>query len=79
MEGKKEKAGDEMAVLLWSYAACVKLGIPPEIVFHKDGYKGDADWLALNFSNKTYIGLPLLKWMGMTGDEFPVMLKWLRD
>lgn len=75
----KDKEGDEMAVLLWTYAACVKLGIVPEIVFHKDGYKGSADWLVENFTNKVYIGLPLLKWMGMTNDNFPEMIKWLRD
>lgn len=79
-----DKSGDEMAVILWSYAACIELGISPEIVFHKDGYKGEADWLLENFNNKVYIGLPLLAWMGMTSKEsgidgFPKMIKWLRD
>ena len=77
--GNKEKEGDEMAVLLWTYAACVKLNIPPEIVFHKDGYKGSSNWLVENFNNKIYVGLPLIKWMGMTNDDFPEMIKWLRD
>lgn len=74
------KGGDEFAVMLWSYAACKKLKIDPAIVFHKNGYKGDSQWLIDNYDKGTYIGLPLLVWMGMTGkDGFPVMLKWLRD
>ncbi len=76
---KPEKNGDELAVILWTYAACIKMNLPPEIVFHKTGYKGDSEWLLENFKNETFIGLPLLKWMGMTTDEFPIMVKWLRD
>jgi hypothetical protein len=59
----KENAGEEIATLLWSYLAAHEAGIPPEIVFHPDGYKGDSEWLLDNFNKKTYIGLPLLTWM----------------
>jgi len=79
-----EKAGEEMAVLLWSYAAARAIGIDPEIVFHKDGYKGESEWILNNFSSGNYLGLPLLVWMGLAKDQFqqdgfPNMLKWLRD
>ncbi|MBY0572699.1 MAG: hypothetical protein K2P84_03370 [Undibacterium sp.] len=84
MDEQPDKAGEEMAAMLWSYAACIELGIAPEIVFHKDGYKGEGAWLLENYANKIFIGLPLLIWMGMTAKEselngFPRMSKWLRD
>ena len=80
IENNTEKAGDEMAVLLWSFAAAKQIGLPTEIVFHEDGYKGEAKWLAEQFENGNYIGLPLLQWMGL-GDEnsFPKMKRWLRE
>ncbi len=76
------KAGDEMAVLLWSFAAAQKIGLTSEIVFHENGYKGDAVWLKEQFEGGNYIGLPLLQWMGFTDVEgpyaFPKMKIWLR-
>ncbi len=79
----------ELGAILWSYAALKHLNLPPEFVFHKDGYKGDADWLIEQFEAGTFIGLPLLQWMGLAYDAnnaaklnvkpFPFMLKWLRD
>ena len=77
------KAGEEMAVLLWTWAAIQKIGIPPEVVFHEHGYKDQSDWLIENFSEGKYEGLPLLVWMGMTetptaGKGFPQMKEWLR-
>lgn len=81
--------GDEMAAILWSYAAAIHLNIPPELVFHPDGYKKDSEWLIENFGKEVYIGLPLLEWFGMAyGKEraakegvaaFPVMQFWLRE
>lgn len=76
--------GEEMCVLLWSYAACLHLSIPPEFVFHAEGYKGESEWLLTNFRSGTYIGLPLLVWMGMASNPdgqngFPQMRKWLRE
>jgi len=84
MDGRPGKEGEELAAMLWSYAACLHLKINPEIVFHKDGYKGDSEWILNNYKNKTFIGLPLLVWMGMTSaqndvNDFPCMTKWLRD
>lgn len=83
-DGYPEKQGDELAVLLWTFAACQHIGIPAEVVFHPDGYNGDSQWLLDTFANKTYIGLPLLVWMGMTKEAtvdggFPAMTTWLRQ
>ncbi len=83
IENDEDKAGEEMAVLLWSFAALKKLDLATEIVFHDEGYKGEAAWLREQFENKNYIGLPLLQWMGLTTVEgehpFPNMKMWLRE
>jgi hypothetical protein len=76
--------GEEIVAMLWSYAACLKIGLPPEVVFHPNGYKGDSEWILTNYQEGTFIGLPLLQWMGLCAPQgkepaFPVMLKWLRD
>lgn len=81
--------GEEIAAVLWSYAAALHLGVPLEVVFHDNGYKNDSAWLIDNFNRGQYIGLPLLQWMGLCVDEqqaalhkiraFPHMQKWLRD
>ena len=83
VENNSEKAGEEMAVLLWSFAAARKIGLPAEIVFHEDGYKGEAKWLTEQFESEKYIGLPLLQLMNLTDFEgenaFPQMKTWLRE
>ena len=72
--------GDEIVTMLWSYAACQAIGIPPEIVFHPDGYRGSSDWILDNFRQVIYPGLPLLVWMGLTTTTgFPTMTRWLRE
>lgn len=83
-ETDPKKNGDEIAVLLWSYAACLHIDLPPEVVFHPDGYKGESEWIINNFQSGSYVGLPLLVWMGLAYDSshpagFPQMIKWLRD
>lgn len=77
--------GDEIASILWSYAALTHIGISPEVVFHPHGYKEQSDWFIREFQNENYIGLPLLEWMGFCHAKekdgmkpFPHMLKWLR-
>ena len=76
---RPDKTGDELAVLLWTYAACHYLDLPLEVVFHRGGYKGQSPWLIDTFSRQVYVGLPLLVWMGMTqADRFPLMTHWLR-
>lgn len=78
------KEGEEIAAILWSYAAAQHINIPIELVFHENGYKGDSSWLITQFAHKNYIGLPLLQWMGLTYQEdstlkFPEMKKWMRE
>ena len=71
--------GEEIAAILWSYAASYYLNLDLEIVFHPNGYKNDSEWLIEQFNNENYIGLPLLEWMSLcTKEEFPLMKKWLR-
>ncbi|NQX40264.1 hypothetical protein SAMN05421820_105141 [Pedobacter steynii] len=79
--------GAELMSLAWSYAACLKLEIPPHVVFHQDGYKGDGDHLIRNFEDGIYIGLPMLQYQQMAYDEknagilnvksFPYMQNWI--
>ena len=60
----------------------LEAGIPPEVVFHPDGYKGDSEWLLDNFRNKSYIGLPYLQWMKIfekQADGTLKVLSWLRN
>lgn len=75
--------GDELAAILWSYAALRHLELEPTVVFHPDGYKNESEWLVQQFADKNYIGLPLLEWMGFCSSKdgekpFPYLLKWLR-
>lgn len=84
-----KNAGDEMAALAWSWAALVYLNLPPEVVFHPNGYKGQSDWLIDTFNSGGNIGVPLLQWMGLTAEPskaeklgwkaFPHMQRWLRE
>ena len=72
--------GDEIAAILWSYAASCHLNLDLEIVFHPDGYKNESVWLIEQFNNKNYVGLPLLEWMSLCNkEEFPIMKMWLRQ
>ncbi|CAN5838262.1 hypothetical protein BH11BAC7_BH11BAC7_27720 [soil metagenome] len=77
----KENAGEEIAALLWSYMAARETGIPAEVVFHPDGYKGDSEWLLENFKNKMFIGYPLLNWMKIfeKKDGELKVISWLRN
>ncbi|WP_343637739.1 hypothetical protein [Fluviicola sp.] len=77
--------GDELAAILWSFAALKHLELEPEVVFHPEGYKKESGWLIQQFAAENYIGLPLLEWMGLcTTTEkngikpFPDLIKWLR-
>ncbi|MBL4707706.1 MAG: hypothetical protein JKY48_04625, partial [Flavobacteriales bacterium] len=44
--------GDEIAAVLWSYAALRHLEIPAKVVFHPNGYKNESEWLIDQFDNK---------------------------
>ncbi|MCD2259045.1 hypothetical protein [Psychroserpens luteolus] len=79
MEADWPTQGDEIVAILWSYAAVQHLQLDPSIVFHEHGYKNASPWFIEQFSSGTYMGLPLLSWMGLCEEaEFPKMRKWLR-
>lgn len=79
--------GAELMSLAWSYAACLKLNLPPEVVFHTDGYKGGSEHLIHTFEAGKYIGLPMLQYQQMAYDKknaailniepFPHMQNWI--
>jgi GNAT superfamily N-acetyltransferase len=77
--------GEEMATLAWSYAAALHIGIPPEVVFHEHGYKGQGQMLIARYEFGDRPGVPLLAWMGLTSlpedipSGFPRMAHWLRE
>ncbi len=78
--------GEEIAAIAWSYAAILHLGLPPEVVFHPHGYRGNSKTLAHGFATGNRPGLPLLWWMGLTTQPtattpsiYPEMLRWVRE
>jgi len=78
-EEQKPNEGEEIAAILWSFAACRHLNLDLSIVFHPGGYKNESQWLIEQFNSQNYIGLPLLEWMSLCDKEdFPKMKKWLR-
>lgn len=89
INGEWPTQGEEIAAILWSYAALTHLNLDPSFVFHPDGYKGNSEWFISNFANANYIGLPFLEWAGLALSDksanlqgkkaFPVMQKWIRD
>lgn len=83
-----DDGGLEMAAIAWSWAALVHLRLPPEIVFHPAGYRDGATTLIENFSAGSFIGVPVLEWLGLTATgaradalgvlPFPAMIRWRR-
>ena len=72
-----DDAGEEMGAIAWSYAAALHIGIDPGVVFHPDGYKGGSEAILENFAAGRYLGVPILRWKGLTADGYPHMLRWL--
>ncbi len=80
--------GQEMGAIAWSYAAALHLGLDACVVFHDDGYKGDAGSLLDNFRQGYYLGVPYLQWIGLSWEAnqaaargeraYPHMQRWLR-
>lgn len=79
--------GMEMGAIAWSYAALRQLGLPAELLFHDQGYKGEARHLREAFEQGQYLGVPILEWRGLTdwqrpGSQhspirYPAMKRWL--
>jgi hypothetical protein len=87
-----DDAGEEIASQAWSYAAALVADVPLDVLFHKDGYKGDAEWLRQHYQNGDLAGVPLLQWFGLTNMPpepsqnsepntayFPEMASWIRQ
>jgi hypothetical protein len=74
-----DEPGQEMAAIAWSWAAVLHLELPPEVVFHPAGYRGGSASIIENFRDRRYFGVPYLKWIGLTGDDFPAMVRWCLD
>jgi len=85
---RKNREGEEIMAIAWSYAACMHLLIDPFFVFHEQGYRNGRDYITDSCQNKSYIGLSMLEKIGMTANEknarrlnipsYPHMIKWLR-
>ena len=77
-ENVGDDGGMEMGAIAWSYAAAVHLRLPLDVLFHDDGYRGDARWMREHFSTQRSLGVPILTWRGLTdAASFPVMRRWL--
>jgi hypothetical protein len=85
---RKNREGEEIMAIAWSYAACLYLSIDPFFVFHEQGYRGGRDYITDSCRDKNYLGLDMLENVGMTLTEkkarrlnlpsYPHMTKWLR-
>jgi hypothetical protein len=71
--------GEELGAIAWSWAALCHLGIDPEVVFHSGGYRGGSRSIVENFRERRFIGVPYLRWIGLTANDYPAMIQWLRD
>jgi len=82
-------AGFEMMAMAWSYAACLYINLDPAIVFHDNGYRGAGSHILETYDSGSYIGLPMLQYLGLAYDKkraaelnalpYPSMLRWLRE
>ncbi|WP_428253045.1 hypothetical protein [Gynuella sp.] len=84
LSGDVHKCGhgpaEEMAAIAWSWAACTKIGLAAEVLFHPDGYQGGSKNYIESFSSRGGFGYPLLAyWQMCQPDSYPTMEKWLRD
>lgn len=79
--------GEELAAIAWSYAAALRIGIDPAVVFHGGGYQGSSSAFIENFGAGRYVGVSMLQWAEMAEEKtrkndpavaYPRMLKWLR-
>ena len=79
----------EVAVMAWSYAAILHLGLDARVVFHAGGYRGESERVMQNFTLGAYIGVNVLQDAGLAAmgtraielgvPPYPHMIKWLRE
>ncbi|ELA3114357.1 hypothetical protein ACHELY_000719 [Vibrio vulnificus] len=70
-----------MAATAWAVAAVTHLGLPLNLVFHEEGYRGGSNSLIDAFSQGKGFGFPLLVAWEMVDSEkgYPYMQKWIRE
>jgi len=88
-DGVSDDPGEEMAAIAWSFAAARVLDLDPAVLFHAGGYRGGARALIENFTQGSYVGVPILAWRGLTLEPhrarsdgppaYPHMLAWRRS
>ncbi len=61
--------GEEMAATEWAVAAVTHLGLPLNLVFHEEGYRGGSNNLIDAFSQGKGFGFPLLVAWEITDSE----------
>lgn len=81
--------GFEIMAMAWSYAACLHISLNPAIVFHDGGYRGEGSHILQTYNDGSYIGLPMLQYLGLAYDKkkaaelnakpYPNMVRWLRE
>jgi hypothetical protein len=80
--------GGEVEAIAWSFAALSAIGLPIDVLFHPEGYKGQSTGLAFTYSLGVYPGAFGLELAGLTATPataaslrvppYPHMLHWLR-
>ena len=71
--------GEEMAAIAWSVAAARACGVPLEVLFHPEGYKGGVAAMIAAFADGRGPGIPMLAWYELAEPgAFPAMTRWLR-
>ncbi|MDR3418389.1 MAG: hypothetical protein P4L83_19640 [Nevskia sp.] len=87
-EGEAASNG-EVEAIAWSFAAARHIGLPLELLFHPEGYRGRAQALLLSYRIGVYPGAYGLSRIGLTrtetdaaqqgGAPYPHMTRWLRE
>lgn len=89
LDGATDEAPvDEVAAIAWSWAALQHLGLPPALLFHDGGYRGQAAGLRLTYELGVYPGAAALAAAGLcrlhedpanpATRPYPQMTGWLR-
>lgn len=77
-EDVSNDGGEELGAIAWSWAALSHLKLDPGTIFHPGGYCGGSRSIIENFGIGQYVGVPFLRWIGLTAEDYPEMIQWLR-
>ncbi|KAA2239505.1 hypothetical protein F0L74_25225 [Chitinophaga agrisoli] len=76
---RRDREAEEMMAIAWSYAVCIYLQIDPHFVFHDKGYNGGSSYITDTCSKNIYFGIPMLQAIGLTANDYPDVVRWLRE